>query len=380
MNPYAIGVISSSSSPRTISVTIPGGTDRSAIVANFTTTSISVKVGNITQVSGVTVNNFTNPVDYTVTAQDGSTAQYTVTVPYPVLYISNYGANSVSVLNGLNGGEITTLDVGSQPAGIGVNPVTKKIYVANMGGYSVSVINGITNTIQTTINLTGSDPHMVGVNPILNKIYVAYQYYMDYVEVIDGASDTLLTTLEMSGNSPVGIGINPNTNKVYIVLWGDSSVDVWTGTTNSYFINIDGVISYELGGIAVNPVTNKIYVPDVTYTVQVINGASDSVTKLIDIGSETAPISVAINTITNRVYTANHDNNTLSVIDGNNDTLMISTPVGNSPNGIAVSEKHNLVYVVNSADNTISVVDGETNAVLDTVSVGNNPFFIGILE
>ena len=61
-------------------VTVPYGTNVTALVATFTTTGSSVKVGSTVQVSGTTANNFTSPVIYTVTAADGSTMSYTVTV------------------------------------------------------------------------------------------------------------------------------------------------------------------------------------------------------------------------------------------------------------------------------------------------------------
>jgi hypothetical protein len=63
-----------------IKVTVPYGTDVTALVATFTTTGSSVKVGSTVQVSGTTANNFTSPVIYTVKAADGSTASYKVTV------------------------------------------------------------------------------------------------------------------------------------------------------------------------------------------------------------------------------------------------------------------------------------------------------------
>jgi len=65
---------------KTIAVTMPTGTNVTALVATFTTTGTSVKVGTITQVSGITSNDFTTPEAYTVTAADGSTATYTVAV------------------------------------------------------------------------------------------------------------------------------------------------------------------------------------------------------------------------------------------------------------------------------------------------------------
>ena len=74
----AFGMIDPSA--HTIAVTVPGGTDVSDLVASFTTTGASVAVGDVAQVSGTTVNDFSDPVTYTVTAADGSTQDYTVTV------------------------------------------------------------------------------------------------------------------------------------------------------------------------------------------------------------------------------------------------------------------------------------------------------------
>jgi hypothetical protein len=65
---------------KTISVTMPSGTNVTSLVATFTTTGASVKVGSTIPISGTTAHNFTNPVVYTVTAADASTQDYTVTV------------------------------------------------------------------------------------------------------------------------------------------------------------------------------------------------------------------------------------------------------------------------------------------------------------
>ena len=65
---------------KTIAVTLPSGTNVTAQVATFSTSGASVKVGSTAQVSTVTPNNFTSPVAYIVTAEDATTATYTVTV------------------------------------------------------------------------------------------------------------------------------------------------------------------------------------------------------------------------------------------------------------------------------------------------------------
>jgi hypothetical protein len=65
---------------KTITVVKPSGTGVTALVATFVTSGASVKVGTSPQTSGVTFNNFTSPVVYTVTAVDGTTVTYTVSV------------------------------------------------------------------------------------------------------------------------------------------------------------------------------------------------------------------------------------------------------------------------------------------------------------
>ncbi len=79
---YALAGVSGTidESGKTIAVAVPGLTNVTGLAAVFTSTGASVKVSSTPQVSGVTVNNFTLPVVYTVTAQDGTTQTYTVTV------------------------------------------------------------------------------------------------------------------------------------------------------------------------------------------------------------------------------------------------------------------------------------------------------------
>jgi len=76
--PAATGVINEAA--KTISVTVPSGTNVTALVATFTTTGVNVRVSSTVQASGSTPNNFTTPVSYTVTAADNTTATYRVTV------------------------------------------------------------------------------------------------------------------------------------------------------------------------------------------------------------------------------------------------------------------------------------------------------------
>ncbi len=63
-----------------ITTDAPAGTDVTALIANFTTDGANVTVGTTTQISGTTANDFTSGVTYRVTAIDGTTHDYTVSV------------------------------------------------------------------------------------------------------------------------------------------------------------------------------------------------------------------------------------------------------------------------------------------------------------
>lgn len=66
---------------KTIVVTVPHGTDVINLKANFTSSAFSeVTVGGTAQTSGSTANNFSSPVSYTVSADDGTSVVYTVSV------------------------------------------------------------------------------------------------------------------------------------------------------------------------------------------------------------------------------------------------------------------------------------------------------------
>lgn len=77
LTPAVTGTITGTS----ITLTVPNATDVTVLVATFAnSTASAITVGATTQVSGITVNDFTSPVTYTVTAEDGTIATYTVTV------------------------------------------------------------------------------------------------------------------------------------------------------------------------------------------------------------------------------------------------------------------------------------------------------------
>src|SRR5436190_16831987 len=70
-NPTLTSDVPATINGNAIAMTLPTGTNVTALVATFTTTGASVTVNGTSQTSGSTPNNFTAPVSYRVTSEAG---------------------------------------------------------------------------------------------------------------------------------------------------------------------------------------------------------------------------------------------------------------------------------------------------------------------
>lgn len=113
---------------------------------------------------------------------------------------------------------------------------SKRIYVANPRSNNVSVIDGETNALLKTVNV-GTRPFCVGVNPITNRIYVSNQG-SDNISVIDGFSNRVIATIKV-GLSPEGVNVDPTTNRIYVTNSISNNVSVINGSTNTVIATLN---------------------------------------------------------------------------------------------------------------------------------------------
>ncbi len=283
------------------------------------------------------------------------------------IYVANWAGQSVTEIDGATDQTKTVHVPQIDVRALAVNSVTNKIYVTDDASQSLTVIDGA--TLSTTSVTVGGNASAVAVNPVTNKIFVPSPF--GNVTIIDGA--TLVTTTLTIPGSPTTVAVNPVTNKIYV---GDS-------ITNRVTV-IDGVtlatktVTVANGGsyaLVVNSVTNKIYVvqnPLQGQTVTVIEGESLATTS-VTVGQY--PVDVAINAVTNKIYVA-CEIGTVTVIDGaTNETTDVAA--GKEPFAVAVNPVANEIYAVNGQSNNVTVIDGRDLSTI-TVGVGNDPDAVAI--
>jgi hypothetical protein len=145
VTPPAVGVINESAG--TISVTVPYGTNVTALTPIILGSGVS-----LSPASGIT-RNFTNPLTYTVTAVDGTTKVYTVTVS--AASASGKAITSFSFANPAVAGVINesahTINV-AVPTGTVLNGLIPTVAITGVSVYPASgVAQNFTNPVQYTV-------------------------------------------------------------------------------------------------------------------------------------------------------------------------------------------------------------------------------------
>ena len=146
---------------------------------------------------------------------------------------------------------------------------------------------------------------------------------------------------------------------------------------------------------------NIIFVSNyLSNSVSILNGTDDSVLKTVPVGN--LPIGVKINPVSNKVYVSNIGSNTVSIINETSYKKVKDTPVNPSlivergneypyitptnikfpllASFIGIDPLTNFVYVTNTASNAISVIDGKTDENIVRVGFETQPVNAGFVE
>ena len=280
------------------------------------------------------------------------------------VYVSNYGNNTVSVINGANDHIVATIAVGANPEAIAVDSSSGYIYVANYQGSSISVINSSSNSVVASIPV-GAYPDQIVVNPNTHTVYEADSIN---TKIISGSTFTVTDTVS-GGCASIycNLGINPSTNTLFVSSGQEiATVNLATNTPSTALY--DSTLTDANMALSVNTGNNTAYIYEGGTPNAVIgsfNGTTQTVGTSMPLAVSAAyPAGIAVNSTTGFYYylwaagSAVGDNQNGAFID-----------VGTTPSGIAVNPTTNLVYVANQGSNTVSVINGATDAVIDTIGM-----------
>jgi serine/threonine protein kinase, bacterial len=130
-------------------------------------------------------------------------------------------------------------------------------------------------------------------------------------------------------------------------------------------------------GVAIDPRAHTAYTANHgDDTMSVIDTTTHTVTGTIKVGK--GPVWVAVDPSTHTAYTTNNRDDTVSVIDLSTNTITATVGVGINPWGIAVDATTHTAYVANMWDNNVSVINLADYTTTATIPVGKNPFCVAV--
>src|SRR4030066_277104 len=247
--------------------------------------------------------------------------------------------------------------------------------------------------VPTAVLPFNSNLQSAAITPDGTKLY-ASDSFNNTVSVIDLSINEVIAILDV-GNGPSSIAITPDGSKAYVT---NSGTDAKPGNTVSVIDIPTNQISTIIVGlvptnIAITPDGSKAYLTnsgtdaEPGNTVSVIDveksviDPANAVIATVIVG--TRPGVIAILPDGSRVYVANLNSNTVSVIQTSNNGVIatVSENVGPTPIGIAIAGDKSKLYVANfgtpdTPGNTVSIIDIGSNEVINTVTVEPNPIAI----
>lgn len=212
---YSINGSSGNITGNTITVNLTSGTDVTALVAEFTTTGQSVAVGGFVQQSGLTANDFTNSVTYIVTAEDGSTFDYTVSILLGLQGVVTHFAGSIGGAGSTDGiGQEARFNRPADVTSDGAN-----IYVADTQNHTIRKINISTHEVTTFAGMSGIMGSTNGIGSVARfrgpngitcdgiNLYVADTYNNVIRKIVISTGEvTTIAGLSQNPGSADGIG------------------------------------------------------------------------------------------------------------------------------------------------------------------------------
>lgn len=272
-----------------------------------------------------------------------------------------------------------TVIVGGDPQGVAVDPDGKHAYVASYADNSLRVIDTASQKVIGSIHV-GANPLGVAVDPDSRHAFVT-NFSENSVSVIDTANGKLIKNVPV-GQNPSSVAVFPRDHFALVSNYYGNSLSV----IDSRSLKVVGTVPVgkHPDGIAIDPRGQLAYVANsASNSVSVIDVHTQKVVRAILVGR--APQKVAIDPDGRHIYVTNFGDNSVSVIDAPTKLglnyvqsllkLKVNNviPVGMNPRGLAVIPDSHHAIVVNVGEDTISVIDTENATVISTSYVGYSP-------
>ncbi len=332
---------------------------------------------------------------------------------YAKVYVTNQAADLVAIIDKRTGLLMRYVDVSAE-GGIWQNPLQSPHYVTvsnNKKYWYVSLIakgevwkfDAETDTLIAKVSV-GSSPAHILCSPDDSTLYVSnFSASVNRITMVDATTMTVKRTSPPINTAPHGLALSRNGRWLYATAYESDRIfelDLETFSTRQFPVRRAGEPStrnYRPYQVMLSPDEKKLFVTcngDAAFDgdLRVIDLETLDI-KSITVGKY--PILMDYTPDKSRLYVANRNSNSVSVVDVQRETVVATIEnVGIQPHGLAISSD-GFVYVSNESligfvghhptdgglrAGTTSIIDSRTNQVVKVVEMLSFPAGVAIRE
>jgi len=312
--------------------------------------------------------------------------------------ITNWGGDSVSIVNVKRGQELSRIPVGAKPYDVKIHPKGNPAFVTCSGGDYIALVDLVANLEMTDRRIrVGESPRDIAVTADGRRAVVACSG-ADHIAVVDLEAGKRLYTVDV-GPIPYGVALTSDDRTAVITLWGSGkAVLVSLGDTEGKkFKELD------IGPLPYTVVTSG----DDRYAmatcfgdrgVYAIDLKNQRVAGKIEVGR--SPWELALSPDGTKAVVANFYSGEASIIDvgvapladgglpmreskriktGGSALAATGAVARDSPKNVAFSGDSKTVLLTDLSKNTVLVLDLETAEISSSIPVGHAPYGIAFL-
>ena len=206
-------------------------------------------------------------------------------------YLTETGANVVSVIDTVTATVLGTIPVGAGPSRVVMTRDGSRAYVTNGASDSISVIDTATDMVVATISV-GDGPSSLAVTPDGHALYVMTT--AGVIEVVDTAQQVV--TARIPVGSEGDIAITPDGGRVYVAAGLVYIIDTATNKVIKSFAAETASspdVSNNASSVAISPDGTRAYVG--MYTFNTTNGGFSAGGSVVLVDTATESVTGAIN-------------------------------------------------------------------------------------
>jgi phospholipase C len=322
-----------------------------------------------------------------IAAVDGKAAPASVGTAYA--YVPGIVGGNVAIFSTAPAALAAAITSGTtNPYGVAATPDGSEVWVTESGANSVSVISTATKTITGTV-VVGVYPHGIAITPDGKTAHVANtgpntgpggSYILS---VIDVASQTVTGTITV-GEAPQVVTVSPDGSLVFVTC----ADGLYVVATADGSVNKAREPLHQPHGVAIAPDGTQAYVTDSERDQVVVLGTS-TLRTLARIPVGATPWNTAFTADGSSAYVTNTNDDTVSVIDTASRRVTDTIPLGSGtttdtsattkgitftqlnhqPTAIALGPDGN-IWVVCNTSSSLVLIDPSAHAVSKSVDIG----------